>query len=191
MPRADWRRSSREGMLNDTVPGGSPPRGRGSSRDSASAAEAATSPPFTGSAESRVYWRTRDGPAGLANGSHRALWTPRLSRHADQRSQLHDRLIEPPGTFAVCWNQCAGELPDLAGCGMRDAGCEEHSSNHPRHIRVDRWYRLLICETRYRPRCVRSDPRKLDQLFRMIGQRAVEVFADYARERVEIRGTSV
>src|SRR2546422_10711911 len=55
-------------MLNDRVPGGSPLRGRGSSRDSASADEAAMSPRLRGAAEPRVHSRTRDALPVLQTG---------------------------------------------------------------------------------------------------------------------------
>src|SRR5256885_15496550 len=143
--------------------------------------------------------------AGSTYGAHRALRAFRPSRHAYQRSQLHDRLIELPGAFAVFGDQTTGELPDLAGCGMRDAGCgpatthpasrithpEEHASNHPRHIRVDRRHGLFVGERCHRAGGVRSDSRELDELVGMVWQRATEVLTDHARKRVEIGGAGV
>src|SRR2546427_9650949 len=58
-----------------------------------------------------------------AHGSYRALWASRFSRHTNQGSQLHDGLVELPGAFAGLGNECAGEIPNVAGCGMREPGC--------------------------------------------------------------------
>ena len=48
---------------------------------------------------------------------------------------------------------------------------EEHSREYTPHVRVDRRDGLLVRERRYRASSVRSDPRELDELVRIIGQR--------------------
>src|SRR6266480_5144273 len=97
----------------------------------------------------------------------RAFW---LSRHANQRSQLHDGLIELPGALAVAGHQSAGEVPDVTGRdGALPDGAlpsealpvvsEEYSYNHAPHVRVHSGHGLLVRERRYRASSVRSDPR--------------------------------
>src|SRR5437867_5483623 len=61
-----------------------------------------------------------DCPAVRPYRALRAFW---LSRHANERAQLHDRLIEFPGALSVARHQSTCEFPNLARCGMRDAGC--------------------------------------------------------------------
>src|SRR6266403_610703 len=137
------------------------------------------STPFTGTAESRVYSRTRDNPARLAHGSYWTLWALWLSRDTDQRSQFHDRLIELPGSFAGFRHQSAGEVPDAARRKEALPGealprnafpvvSKEDSYYHPPRVRVDSRDGFLVRKTGYRPRCIRSDPWELDELSRII-----------------------
>src|SRR2546430_315374 len=130
--------------------------------------------------------------AGPTHGAHRALSALRLPRHANQRSQLHDGLIELPGTFAVFGDQSTGEIPDLR-CTLHVARCtiEEHAPEYAIDVRVDGRHRFLVSKTRYRAGGVRPDARKLDELVGMVGQRATEVLTDHARKRVEIGSAGV
>src|SRR5207237_5981046 len=57
---------------------------------------------------------SRTSPSSPAIRSHRTLLAFGPPRHADQRSQLHDGLIELPGAFAVFGDESTGEIPDAA-----------------------------------------------------------------------------
>src|SRR2546421_1992600 len=120
--------------------------------------------------------------AGSTYGAHRALRAFRPSRHAYQRSQLHDRLIELPGSFAVFRYQRPCQLPDLR-CTLHVARCtiEEHAPEHAIDVRVDCRHRFLVSKTRHRAGGARSDSRKLDEVVGMVWQRATEVLTDHAR----------
>src|SRR5712664_2063360 len=150
------------------------------------------STPFTGTAESRVYSRTRDNPARLAHGSYWTLWTLGLPRHANQRSQLHYRLIEFPGAFAVPRHQLARQVPDLC-CTLQVTRCttEEHAPEHPVDVGIDGRHGLLVGKRRDSPCCVGPDTGQLDQIVGRIRQRAAVVPTDHARKRVEIRSSRV
>src|SRR5438105_9080506 len=128
----------------------------------------------------------------LAVGPYRTLRALRLSGHANQRSQLHDGLIEAPGALAVLGHQGSGQLPDFR-CALHVARCtiEEHAAEHTVDVGIDGRYRLLVGERSHRARGVRPDTRKLDQLVGSVGHRAMVVPTDHARERVEIGGACV
>jgi len=140
------------------------------------------STPFTGTAESRVYSRTRDNPARLAYGSYWTLWTLGLSRDTDQRSQLHDCLVEFPGAFAGFGDESGGESPDAA---WRDEALpgealprnalpvvsEEDSQEYAPHVRVYCRDGLLVGERGNGASRIRSDSGKLDQFCGIIWQR--------------------
>src|SRR5438046_7217711 len=133
--------------------------------------------------------------ACLAHRSYRALWASRFSRHTNQGSELHDGLVELPGAFSVAGHQSAGEIPDAT---WRDGAlpgeafprnalpvvAEEHSREYTPHVRVDRRDGLLVRERRYRASSVRSDPRELDELVGIIGQRGVVASCDVLRQRM-------
>ena len=117
-----------------------------------------------------------------AHRSYRALWASRFSRHTNQGSELHDGLVELPGAFSVAGHQSAGEIPDAT---WRDGALpdgalpgealpvvsEEDSQEYASHVCVHSGQRLLVRERRYRASSIRPDPRELDELFWIIGQR--------------------
>src|SRR5438105_1588109 len=128
----------------------------------------------------------------LAVGPYRTLGAFWLSCHANQRSQLHDGLIEAPGAFAVLGHEGSRQLPDFR-CALHVARCtiEEHAAEHTVDVGIDSRHRLLVGERSHGARGVRPDTRKLDQLVGFVGQRAIVVPTDHARERVEIGGACV
>src|SRR5207302_11288914 len=111
----------------------------------------------------------------LAVGSYRALRAFRLSRHANQRSQLHDGLIELPGSFAVFGDESTGEIPDAA---LRDEALpggalsgeafsgkalpvvsEENSQQYATYVCVDGRNGLFKGEASHRASSIPSDAR--------------------------------
>src|SRR6266566_5043671 len=150
---------------------------------------------------------SRTSPSRPAIRSHRTLLAFGPPRHANQRPQLHDGLIELPGALAVLGNQCSGELPDatlrdealpggaLSGEALPGEAVpvvsEEDSQQYATDVRVYCRNGLLVGERRDCPCRVRSDSRKLDELVGMVWQCATEVLTDHARKRVEIGGAGV
>jgi hypothetical protein len=68
---------------------------------------------------------------------------------------------------------------------------EEHAPEYAIDVGVDRRNRFFVCERRHGSSCVWTNTRELDQLFRHVGQLAVVIPTDHARERVEIGGPGI
>src|SRR5207244_9061085 len=93
-------------------------------------------------------WPSSECPAVVVD---RTLRAERGSRFANERAELHQRLIEPPSAFSVFRHQLLGELPDVLGC--------ECSLQHSPHVRIDRRNGFFIREARNRSCCVRTATR--------------------------------
>src|SRR5205814_5890120 len=94
-------------------------------------------------------------------------------RNADQRAQLHNRLIELPGSLARFGDEGCCERPDealpVAGKALPVVP-EKNPAKDPRDVRVYGGNRFLVGEARDSSRGVASYPRQLDQLFRILRQ---------------------
>lgn len=106
-------------------------------------------------------------PAPLPGHTHRPQRTPlapRLSRHAHQRPQLHQRLIELPASARR--QQLLRQRPQPSQRGRRaDVGPQsKHPRQHPRHIAVHHRRPLIKRNARNRPGRVPPDTRQPHQL---------------------------
>ena len=98
-------------------------------------------------------------PSRRARRPHRALPAPRHPRRAHQRAQLHDRLIERPGTLPRARDDRGRRLPYRRPCSRAPQPRMKGPAKHPRHVGVHRRRGALVGEARHRPGRVASDAR--------------------------------
>lgn len=126
-----------------------------------------------------------------ARWPHRTAPAPRFPRGADDRAQLHDRLIEEPRRFAMTRDQrrSGGPNPSITAAGV--APGVEGAPNDPGDVGVHRRCGAFVRKACHRARRVAADARQLDQLRRVGRDDPVPPVHDLTGEAVKIGGAAI
>ena len=129
--------------------------------------------------------------ARLARPPYRTLPALRDSRGADQRSQLHDRLVVRPRRPAVPCVQPGGGVPEAALAGGAARPRVKRPPEHPGHVGVHRGLGALEREARHGAGGVPADARQPPQR-RGVRRDGARLFVgDDPRQLVEVGGAPV
>ena len=135
--------------------------------------------PPTGSPSVRLTHHLRSSPpARAARPPYWADMTSRVSRRAHRRSQLHQRLIEGPGSLTLSGKNARRSTPGSTVRQLRPNPRMEDPLKHSGDIRVDCGHPTFVGKAGDGARGVLPDPRQAAQLSH-IGWKYSPVFPDH------------